>query len=214
MVLIRWLALALVLTSCREGPKVVEYGPTIEEQAQAERAQVVEIVANLIDFDKLDTLRGDRAANDRVRKLGYWLEIARRNGHAPEDILKDAYQSNGDHGTARAQEATRTTLANLADLEAWGCFDAEGMAKLRRGNAPTIRKGLHAGQIVSVDHTLPRSIVDEVDEALYNLRLMPDRVNNLKGNTITLEEIQTARRWHREGLLSSAGLEAVERAAR
>lgn len=189
-------ALVLLSASCRE----------------SKQSEAVEIVAALVDFDKLDTLKGDRAANGRVRKIAYWLEASRRDGEAPEDVLESAYKLNGQHGTVRAIESTQTTLANLVDLEAWGCFNPEGMGKLRRGNAPTITKGPHAGQIVSVDHTLPRSVVDELDERLFNLRVMPERSNQSKGSRITLEEVQIARRWHAQGLLSEGGLRAVERA--
>lgn len=166
-------------------------------------------VASLTDFAKLDTLRGDRAANNRVRKISYHLELARRAGFQPSEIIAEGYELNGGAGSRRAQESTTASLANHRDLSAWGCFDAEGMTNLRRGRAPTIKRGLFTGQIVTVDHTLPRSIVPELDEALYNLRVMPEAANQSKGNSITPEAIETARGWQPGGLPSEQGFEAV-----
>jgi hypothetical protein len=58
-----------------------------------------------------------------------------------------------------------------------GCLDAAGMGKLRKGNAPTIRKGPYAGEIVTGDHIIPRSVCPELDNKLYNLEFMPLTLN-------------------------------------
>ena len=42
------------------------------------------------------------------------------------------------------------------------------MAKLRKGNAPTITKGPYAGEIVTGDHIIPRSVTPELDNTLFN----------------------------------------------
>ena len=46
----------------------------------------VQIVAPLIDPAKLDTLAGKRAATPRLRKVCYWLEMARRDGKEPGKV--------------------------------------------------------------------------------------------------------------------------------
>ena len=63
-------------------------------------------------------------------------------------------------------------------LRKLGCLDAAGMAKLRTGNAPTVTKGPYVGGIASVDHIIPRSVCEELDERLYNLEFMPSKMNS------------------------------------
>jgi len=94
-------------------------------------------------------------------------------------------------------------------LERLGCLDAAGMDKLRRGNAPTITLGPYAGDVASVDHIIPRSAAEELDEKIYNLEFMPSKLNAQKGAKIGLRQRQLATAWHRSGLLSEVGLRAV-----
>ena len=39
---------------------------------------------------------------------------------------------------------------------------------------------------------------------------MPSRMNNSKGNKITMRQVQLGRKWNKIGLLSNEGLAAVE----
>lgn len=86
------------------------------------------------------------------------------------------------------------------------------MAELRKGNAPTIPKGEHAGDSIALDHVLPRAIVPELSARFYNLEAIPAKVNGRKSDKITDREVKLAQRWQKEGLLSVAGLKAVEAA--
>ena len=61
-----------------------------------------------------------------------------------------------------------------------------------------------------MDHVLPRSIVPELDACFYNLEILPSKVNGKKSASITEREVTIARRWNHTGLLSDAGLRAVE----
>lgn len=54
------------------------------------------------------------------------------------------------------------------------------MIKLRKGNAPTITKGPYAGEIVTSDHIIPRSVCPKLDNALYNLEMIPLTLNQRK----------------------------------
>ena len=85
------------------------------------------------------------------------------------------------------------------------------MAKLRKGGSPTITKGDHAGDSIELDHVLPRAIVPELAARFYNLEALPAKVNGAKSAKITGRELNLARRWNREGLLSADGLAAVEK---
>jgi hypothetical protein len=99
-------------------------------------------------------------------------------------------------------------------LERLGCIDEAGMIKLRKGNAPTITKGPYAGEIVTGDHIIPRSVCPELDNALYNLEMMPLTLNQRKSAKIGQRQINLARRWNQDGLLSDEGLGAVLRTSR
>lgn len=87
------------------------------------------------------------------------------------------------------------------------------MAKLRKGGSPKITKGEHAGDSIALDHVLPRAIVPELEARFYNLEAIPARQNLAKSANLTEREINLARRWHREGLLSAEGLARIEQAA-
>lgn len=122
-----------------------------------------EIIAPLIDPEKLDALNGDRAANSRLRKIAYWLEAGRREGKGPSEVITAAQKALGYAETPRGLAVKASLLRNLDILGKLGCLDEDGMAKLRRGNAPKITKGPYAGDIASVDHIIPRSVAPGLD---------------------------------------------------
>lgn len=171
-----------------------------------------EVLASLVDPLKIDALDGKRAANPRLRKMVYWIEVARLAGEDPEEVVQAAQKLAGYAGTIRADADRASLVRNRIILERLGCLDESGMEKLRRGNAPTITKGPYAGDIASVDHIIPRSIVEELDEKIYNLELMPSKLNMGKGNKIGVRQVQLAEKWHRVGLLSESGLKRVREA--
>jgi hypothetical protein len=45
-----------------------------ESASETSRAEFVAILTPLVDPAKLDTLKGERAANPRLRKICYWME--------------------------------------------------------------------------------------------------------------------------------------------
>lgn len=134
---------------------------------------------------------------------------AKRDGADLKEVIEDAQKRAGYAWTERAKVDRDSLLRNLTILERLGCLDEEGMAKLRKGNAPTITKGPYVGDIASVDHIIPRSIVPELDERLYNLEFMPSRMNRKKGNAIGQRQRSLTIKWSQLGLLSADGLNKV-----
>ena len=65
--------------------------------------------------------------------------------------------------------------------------------------------------IITGDHIIPRSVCPELDNALYNLEMMPLTLNQRKSAKIGTRQMDLAKRWNQDGLLSDAGLEAVLR---
>lgn len=77
------------------------------------------------------------------------------------------------------------------------------------GKTADVRRGPYAGQVISVDHIIPRSVAPELDKVIANLELMPLSINLRKGNKITDRQISMAKEFHRAGLLSDDGFQRV-----
>jgi len=55
------------------------------------------------------------------------------------------------------------------------------MELLRRGRAPTIKRGPYAGEKLTADHIIPRAVAPTLDKVFANLELMPHAFNIRKG---------------------------------
>jgi hypothetical protein len=163
------------------------------------------ILAPLLDPAKVDTLQGKRAINGRFLRVLYWVRQAGNPG-----AVIDAAQAAAGYGGNRASADRTAILRSLEKLEKLGLEPAE-WEKMRAGKSPTITRGKHAGDIVEVDHVLPVAVVPELAAKFFNLEVMPQKENRAKGDTITARGAELARRWHRMGLLSDAGLRAASR---
>ncbi|MDB4384313.1 hypothetical protein N9294_02910 [bacterium] len=115
----------------------------------------VEILTPIIDPAKLDTLKGKRAATPRLRKACYWLQMAHTAGLDVGEIIDLSHDQVGPVEPLRAKAQRDSLIRNRLILEPLGGVDEAGLAKLRKGNAPTITKGPYAGEIVTGDHITP-----------------------------------------------------------
>jgi hypothetical protein len=168
-----------------------------------------EALVNLCDPAKIATISAERGANPRVRKICYWLEMARRDGRDPANEMREVMAAVGWSGTGRGDLTASAMTRNRVVAEKLGCLDEAGMADLRRGRAAIIRNGPYAGDKLSVDHILPRAVCPELDTTLANLELMPMRMNSSKSDSIGERQLDMARKFHAAGLLSQSGLDAV-----
>jgi hypothetical protein len=135
--------------------------------------------------------------------------MATREGQDAGEVIDQAHALTAPHRPERMKAQRDSLIRNLTILERLGCLDTEGMAKLRKGNAPTITKGPYAGEIVTGDHIKPRSVCPELDNTLFNLEFMPLTLNQRKSAKVGQRQIDLAKRWHKAGLLSDEGLKAV-----
>ena len=165
-------------------------------------------LASLCDPAKIATLDSERGANPRVRKITYWLETARRNGHAPEAEMAATMEAAGWGGTLKGQLTAAAMARNRTIAERLGCLDAEGMELLRRGRAPTITRGPYAGEKLTVDHIIPRAVAPSLDKVLANLELMPHSLNLRKGAKVGQRQVDLANK-----LLAAGALTPEEHAA-
>jgi hypothetical protein len=166
-------------------------------------------IASLIDPSKLSTLR-ERGANPRIQKCVYWLAEAGRAGQKPKNVAHEAVSQAGYKSSA-ATLTEQSLLRNLDIATKLGCLDAEGRAQMRRGDAPTVRKGPYTGEIASVDHIIPLAVVPELDCVIANLELLPLKLNESKNAKISSRQKSLAKKLNKAGLLSAEGLKAVEK---
>jgi hypothetical protein len=176
------------------------------------KADYAQHIANLIDPAKLATL-GKRGANTRVQKAVCWLAVAGNVGEKHADVLDRAVALVG-YKNAAAKLTKDALLRNLDIAEKLGCLDDAGLAAMRRGKAPTVRRGPYKGDELSVDHIIPPAVCPELDNVIANLELMPLRMNESKNDRVGARQVDLARKFHKAGLLSDEGLKAVESAAR
>jgi hypothetical protein len=157
---------------------------------------------SLCDPAKIATLEGDRAANPRVRKIAYWLEVARQSGRDPRAEMDAVMVAVGWGSTAKSDLTAAAMVRNRTIAERLGCLDAEGMERMRRGASPIVKRGPYAGERLTVDHIIPRAVTPSLDLVLANLELMPHSLNIRKGAKIGQRQIDLANKLLAAGLLS------------
>ena len=180
------------------------------QTAIAAESDLAAKIASLIDPAKLATL-GERGANPRIQKAVYWLQAARSNGKNPSAVLDSAITRAGYTNKLAADLTKAALLRNLDIAEKLGCLDEAGLAEMRKGKSPTVRKGPYKGDELSVDHIIPRAVMPELDNVIANLELIPLRMNESKNAKIGSRQKSLAKQFREAGLLSTSGLNEVER---
>ena len=213
---VAFLALAVAAHAQDEGtPDPVNVDRTLlaseEYLARVATAQDTPRLAltSLCDPAKIATLEGDRAANPRVRKIAYWLEVARREGRDPRAEIDAVMVAVGWGGTAKGDLTALAMVRNRVIAERLGCLDADGMERLRRGASPIVMRGPYAGEKLTVDHIIPRAVTRSLDLVLANLELMPHSLNIRKGAKIGQRQIDLANKLRAAGLLSDMDRQRV-----
>ncbi len=161
-------------------------------------------VAALINPAKLSSLR-ERGANPRILKVVAILWTAKVSAKDPAEIVNDAIRKIGWEGTAKGRLTADAILRNLEILEALGSTWPEDISEMKRGRSPTVRKGAYTGDVLSVDHIIPRSVAPELDNTIANLELMPLRRNQSKNDTVGQRQRALAEKLHSAGLLNDPG---------
>jgi hypothetical protein len=129
-----------------------------------------------------------------------------------DEVIKEASKINKTDGTPYAQQVRDILVLNYLKAEVYGIFTADGLEELKRGNSATITLGEYAGQEATADHFIPRSVCPELDNQIFNLRLLPSKLNSSKGDKVGKEQVESAEFLNQRGLLSDKGLEAVRKA--
>lgn len=180
-------------------PEIVQ--PVAKKPIIAESAQV----ASLIDPVKLATLR-KRGANTRILKITAILWSAKSTGKNPAEITQQAVKKIGWGDTDKGELTAAAILRNLTIAEELGATTPDDIIEMRKGQSPIVRKGPSTGDILSVDHIIPRSVAPELDNVIANLELLPLKLNQSKGDTIGPRQRSLARQLHAAGLLENLGI--------
>ena len=200
-----WLLATLLLLLPTIGLKAEE---AIDESTPAKA------IASLTDPKKLATLKGERASNPRLQKCLYWIEVDQRaeGGLRFYGLINRSLELNGEKDTPYGEAILGSLYNNFVLANQMGLFTTEGMNELRRGKSATITKGEYAGQEATADHYIPRAVCPELDNQIFNLRLLPSKLNSSKGDKVKKEQVKCAEELNKGGLLSAEGLEAVKKA--
>ena len=197
--------------------------PTIGLRAEEAETTAEEAIASLTDPKKLATLKGERAVNPRFQKCLYWMMLHEEArffifGKKNDEMgvcrmINRSIERNGlniDSGYGR--RIVWVLLENFIRAKNYGLYTSEGMKELRQGKSATITKGEYAGQEATADHIIPLSVCPELQNQIFNLQLLPASLNSSKGNKVEMEQVEIAKMFNRDGLLSAEGLESVKKA--
>lgn len=171
------------------------------------------LIKSLIDPAKLATL-GERGSNSRIQRITSLLWKAKQAGEDPKTVAEEAVGLIGWGGTEKGKLTVDAMVRNLTIAERLGSTTPADIEEMSRGRATEVRKGPYAGEVLSVDHIIPRSIAPELDNVIANLELMPLSLNQRKGNKVSSRQVSLARKLNAQGILSDAGLRRVLQAAR
>jgi hypothetical protein len=166
------------------------------------------LIQPLIDPAKLATL-GDRGANQRIQKVTAILWQAKLDGKDPAQVADKAVELIGWGGTEKGRLTSAAIVRNVTILERLGGTTPQDLEDMQHGKTAIVRKGPYVGEIISVDHIIPRAVAPELDNVIANLELMPLSVNRKKSDKIGDRQISMAKSFHSAGLLSEAGFQRV-----
>ena len=116
--------------------------------------------------------------------------------------------------TLKAQLTAAAMVRNLSIAEKLGATTPQDIDDMSKGKTGDVRNGPYTGQLLSVDHIIPRAVAPELDNVIANLELMPLSMNMSKNDKVTSRQVDFAKKMNAAGLLSQGGLQRVLAVAR
>lgn len=101
-------------------------------------------------------------------------------------------------------------LCNLKTVDDMECLDPQGVAAMRKGDAPFIRHESHAGDRLKVHPIIPREYGAHLHNVMANLELLPATVIAAGGPKLGVRQLDLAHECYRAGLLTSRDLLLLE----
>lgn len=161
----------------------------------------IQAVAAQTDPAKLATLKGDRAANDRLHKILAWLEENRRAGMVPSRTIDEAQKITGD-SPAHAVVVKEMLLRNFELCERAAVFTEANLTRMKQGRAPLVVSGTYVGEAYEVDHTIPVREFPALGKELANLLYLPRTVNRRKSDDIKQRALDLGQKLTAAGVLT------------
>jgi hypothetical protein len=151
----------------------------------------------------------DPSVGDRAFRCVAALADARQAGLDPVEVAAKAVALAG-LAEVLGQLTGAAILRNLKTAEDLECLDPEGVAAMRKGEAPFIRHPSHAGDRLQVNPVLPREYGMQLHNLVANLELLPAKTIASGDAKLGARQLQLARELYRAGLLSSRDLLLLE----
>jgi hypothetical protein len=130
-------------------------------------------LARTLDPAVLDAL-DDEQFKARLYVALTWLDAARRGGVAPEATIKRAFDALG-YSDAAAQLGRDALMRALARIDACAVLkDPANWTALSKGEPPTIREGISAGQKLISCFVVPPVRAPRFARVIANLELLPE----------------------------------------
>lgn len=108
-------------------------------------------------------------------------------------LAGSAVERIGWGGTEKGRLTAAAMVRNVTILERLKSTTPEDLDHMRHGKTATVRIGPYAGEVLSVDHIIPKAIAPELDNVIANLELMPLSVNQKKNDKIGDRQISMAK---------------------
>lgn len=186
------------------------WGNAVETLRAANPAPTIAAVAALSDPARLATLKGERAANERLHRILAYLEEARRAGTLPSKIIDEAQKLNADTGS-HGLAVKEMLLRNFEFAERAALFTEENLARMKHGNSPYVTNGTFKGQPYEVDHIIPLAEFPQLGRELANLIYLPRTLNRRKSDDIKQRALDLATKLVAAGVLTADDYEKLKR---
>lgn len=146
-------------------------------------------IRSLTDPAKIATLKDNRACNDRLLKIIYWLQLSQQSGQEPSRVLKICLPQH-----PKRDMVIESLLRNLLIASRLGLMTPDNLQAMKRGKSPIVTFGPYAGETAEVDHILPVSKFPQYGKEFWNLELMPRTLNRRKSDTLGQRQLDLLRR--------------------
>ena len=214
------------LSSVRPWANAFEFAEKAEEGASrmaksatiAQNIRILDRLEPLLNPAKIGTLKGERALNQRLHKVIYYLHQAEKEGKDVSETLTRAMKMAGaDKRISRMYLDPKIDHAQIMNNYKWarahGLFeDEQGLLRMKNGNAPfiTTPKGR---EIIEVDHDVPVSWASELGNSWGNLSYVPKSYNRARRDALILRSLQKLNEYKDAQMFSQQRLDDILRRA-
>jgi hypothetical protein len=147
-------------------------------------------------------------------RLIYMALSAERDGYSLEETVKEAARGAGVSTTEAAYISQAITESVAIGKRMNALNEPQNLLALERGEPPVAHAAGWEDEKLVVGNIIPPSLAPEAANALPNMQLVPESVREIQGDHITAVQVDTARQWLLQKIISPESMNAIkERAA-